>query len=419
MYASANLGQSVIFITYDGLLDPLGSSQILPYIKGISSHPRRVHILSFEKSNRLLIGRDRMMAELNCLGINWSPLLFTSGFGFLGKIWDLLRMHLMAIYIAARFKSKVIHARGHAGAQVGLFLKRLLGCKLIFDFRGLWVDERVDKGSWNLNNSFHRWQYRYYKRVERVLIKQADQIIVLTEAVITEVVRLGGIGARITVIPCCADFDHFALSDVATRYAAREETNLPQDAFVLGYLGSVGNMYMTKEFFRLVELTSSYRENLSVLALTPDTDRFVAKMVEYLPIHLHSRVQITSASRDGVSRLLPAIDILVSFIQPSYARMASSPTKLAESFAAGIPAICNFGVGDVAKLMQDLDAGTTVDPTSDIVLASLLPQLDVIKSKGGVRLRLAARKKLDLKFANKRYKNVYDRLDSQSEYFSI
>lgn len=419
MGASINFGQSVVYITYDGLLDPLGSSQILPYIKGVSCHRRSVHILSFEKADRLQAGRDRLLGELACLGIAWSPLLFTQCLGFLGKIWDLLRMYLMGVYIALRFKSKVVHARGHAASQVGFFLKRLLGCKLIFDFRGLWADERVDKGGWNLSRSFHRWQYHYYKRVEHVLLENADQIIVLTEAVISEVVRLGGNRDRITVIPCCADFDHFSLADPVRRCAARKETNLPNDALVLGYLGSVGNMYMTKQFFRLVELASEGNDRLGVLALTPDVDRFVAEMERYLPSRLHSKVHVTSASRDDVSRLLSAMDILVSFIQPSYARMASSPTKLAESFAAGIPAICNFGVGDVATLMQELEAGATVDAESDIALAGLVPQLDAIKAKGGARLRLIAREKLGLEIANDRYKKVYFRLDSHGEYVGV
>ena len=416
MGASVKFGQSVLYITYDGLLDPLGGSQILPYLKCVSRHPRSVHILSFEKADRLQAGRDRLLAELACLDIAWSPLVFTQGFGFLGKTWDLLRMYLIGVSIVLRFKSKVVHGRGHAASQVGFFLKRLLGCKLIFDFRGFWADERVDKGGWNVSRRFHWWQYQYYKRVEHVLLENADQIVVLTEAVISEVVRLGGSRNRITVIPCCADFDHFSLADPARRCAAREETNLSSDALVLGYLGSVGKMYMTKQFFRLVSLASVGNDRIGVLALTPDVDRFVAEMERYLPSGLHSKVHVMSASRDDVSRLLPAMDILVSFIQPSYARMASSPTKLSESFAAGIPAICNFGVGDVATLMQVLDAGATVDAESDVALAGLVSEIDAIKAKGGVRLRLGAREKLGLEIANDRYKKVYMRLDSHGEY---
>ena len=42
-----------LYISYDGLLDPLGKSQILPYIKGIATHQKQVHIISFEKKNRI------------------------------------------------------------------------------------------------------------------------------------------------------------------------------------------------------------------------------------------------------------------------------------------------------------------------------------------------------------------------------
>ena len=42
-----------LFITYDGLLDPLGKSQILPYIISIKSPQRKINILSFEKKKEL------------------------------------------------------------------------------------------------------------------------------------------------------------------------------------------------------------------------------------------------------------------------------------------------------------------------------------------------------------------------------
>ena len=44
--------KTVLFISYDGLLDPLGQSQILPYIMGIVKHTKPIHVLSFEKNFR-------------------------------------------------------------------------------------------------------------------------------------------------------------------------------------------------------------------------------------------------------------------------------------------------------------------------------------------------------------------------------
>ena len=151
---------TILYLTYDGLLDPLGPSQILPYVKDISRHQDEVVVVSFEKSEQLLHGKDALLSDLQNYSITWKPLLFTKGLGFLGKLLDLSRMYLKAFIVACKYNIKVVHTRAHPPAQVGLFVKRITKAKFIFDFRGLWVDERVDKGGWDLNRLFDRLQYK-------------------------------------------------------------------------------------------------------------------------------------------------------------------------------------------------------------------------------------------------------------------
>ena len=50
----------ILYITYDGLLDPLGSSQILPYIYGIKEFSDSIFIISFEKSEKYNIGYSEL-----------------------------------------------------------------------------------------------------------------------------------------------------------------------------------------------------------------------------------------------------------------------------------------------------------------------------------------------------------------------
>jgi glycosyltransferase involved in cell wall biosynthesis len=406
--------RSVLYITYDGLLDPLGASQILPYLESIAASQFFVHILSFEKSFRLIRYGGRQRVELASMGMCWTPLKFTSRLGSFGKLWDLLRMYVAAIIIARKAMPCLVHARGHIAAQVGLFLKQYRKSGLIFDFRGLWVDERVDKGSWDLKNIFHRSQYNIFKKLERKLLREADHTIVLTEAVVTEVMRLG-VGSRnkISVIPCCADFELFALSNNDTRQQARETCGINRKSFVLGYLGSVGRMYILDRFFRLVDLALKERLNIEVLALTPDRDSFLKEMKKYLPSNQHQSIHARSATRDEVAKLIPAIDVLVSFIQPSYARIASSPTKIAESFAVGIPVISNYGVGDLLNLIARLDAGVVVDVSSDGSLAEVATSLPLLAEKGGRRLREGARQYLGLEVATAQYRGIYEMLSSK------
>ena len=304
-----------------------------------------------------------------------------------------------------------MHTRSHAPAQVGLFVKRITKAKFIFDFRGLWVDERVDKGGWDLNRLFHRLQYKYYKRVERKLLAQSDHVVVLTNKVVDEVMKLGAIEkSRITVIPCCADYNHFPISTNANKIDARISLGIPTDAFVLGYLGSIGRMYLLDRFFHLFKLAVNSGKNCHALLITRDTSALKEVMKCYLQAEMNGRVHIKSASRNEVPIVLPAIDVMVSFIFSTYARQGASPTKMAESFASGIPIIANPGVGDVKQVINELDGGYIVDPFSDANLAEAVQNLDIICSKGGQRLRDVSRSILSLENANQSYQSVYDKL---------
>ncbi len=403
---------SVLYISYDGILDPLGASQILPYLKSIVAVQSGMVVLSFEKEERSVRDGEAMAIVLKMHGIQWKPLRFTTGLGFFGKALDLAKMYFFGVHLARRHNVHVVHTRGHPTAQIGLLIKRLMGAKLIFDFRGLWVDERVDKGGWDLSRWFHRWQYHHFKRTEHTLLANADQVVVLTQAVVSEVIKLGATPpSKITVIPCCADFDHFPLATVQRQAQARDSAGIPNDARVLGYLGSVGRMYMLDRFFRFFELASVQRKDIHALVITQDVAALKKIMDNSLPGALHSRVHIKAATRIEVPNVILSMDILVSFIQPSYARMAASPTKLAECFAEGIPAICNAGVGNVAEQIEKLGAGVIVDPDSDSELSAVAVRLDEICSMGGLRLRNAAREVLGLEVAVASYQSVYSKLN--------
>ena len=62
--------KKVLYITYDGLADPLGQSQILPYIKGLSSKELQFTILSFEKEKSLKLYVQEIDKSLDPLRIN-------------------------------------------------------------------------------------------------------------------------------------------------------------------------------------------------------------------------------------------------------------------------------------------------------------------------------------------------------------
>lgn len=406
--------KSALFITYDGLLDQLGGSQILPYVYSIALHPRPLHILSFEKPERFAAGAEQMRAKLVLAGIGWSPLSFTSRFGKLGKLWDLLRMYGTALVLQFRSRFGVIHCRSYQAMQVGCLLRRLTGVHTIFDMRGLWVDERVDGALWPQDRRLNRLAYRAYKRIEQGLLGCASSVVALTDKVVPELRRLSPrMQAPVTVIPCCADFDHFVLADDSGRKAVRAGLGLPADSMVLSYLGSLGTWYMLEEMLRLFAAVVQLHAAAQLLFITRDWGDKQEALIKSMGLeNLRSQIHVRSATREQVPGLLGASDIMLSFIKPAYSKMASSPTKLAEAFALGIPVISNSGVGDVDQITHDLDAGAVVDFSDSEAFEKIVAEIESIKAKGGPNLRARARERFGLEVAQSSYKQIYAALDA-------
>ena len=407
------MSNSVLFISYDGLLDPLGGSQILPYLHSIRQHPRPLHILSYEKPARFKAGGELLKAELASSGIRWTPLSFTTRFGKLGKVWDLSRMYEVALYLQLKHRFGVIHCRSYQAMQVGALLRKLTGVKVLFDMRGLWVDERVDGDIWKLDNSVDASIFKLYKHVESNLLLSASHIVALTERVLPELYKLSpDMSAPITVIPCCADFEHFILPTAKQRMATRKELGLPENAFVLSYLGSLGTWYMLEEMLQLFGQAATERKDVHFLLITKDwREEHEALIIALGLSHLRTRIHVYEAKRDQVPSFIGCSDLMLSFIKPAYSKIASSPTKIAEALAVGVPVVSNAGIGDIDDMTARLKAGAVIDLDKPDSLSDIVSSLDSLKKMGGSNLRALAQSELDLHVAELSYKKIYEQLE--------
>src|SRR5215212_7501412 len=89
----------ILYITYDGLTDPLGQSQILPYLKGLSAYDYKFTILSFEKPGRYKKEKDLIEKLTSESRITWVPMTFTKNPPVFSKLYDALRMRKKAFQL--------------------------------------------------------------------------------------------------------------------------------------------------------------------------------------------------------------------------------------------------------------------------------------------------------------------------------
>lgn len=139
--------RKILYITYDGLTDPLGQSQIIPYLQGLSKHGYKFFILSFEKKDRFLKNEHVIRKLLEPYSIEWVPLSFTTKPPLFSKLYDVLRMQKTAQQLHEKNHFDMVHCRGYLTADVGLRLKKKFGIKFFFDMRGFWADEKKRRRS--------------------------------------------------------------------------------------------------------------------------------------------------------------------------------------------------------------------------------------------------------------------------------
>jgi glycosyltransferase involved in cell wall biosynthesis len=351
----------VVYISYDGMTDPLGQSQVIPYLIGLSKLGITYSLVSFEKHERYEENKKIISALLTNNNIEWFPLTYHAKPPVLSTLYDIYCLFKQIKLIHKNKPIKILHCRSYISALAGLHFKKKWGVKFIFDMRGFWADERVDGKIWNLSNPIFKTIYDYFKNKEKQYIENADAIISLTHNAKEEIHSWKYIKNNpvyIQVIPCCADFNHFTPSSIDTQklFDLKKSLNIADTDFVLSYVGSVGTWYMLPQMFEFFKALLLKYNKAKFLIITADSQEQIIAEAHKNEVPIEKLI-IKKSSRVDMPYYLMLSTFSVFFIKPAYSKKASSPTKLAEILGMGVQVICNKGVGDVDKIVTDGDVG--------------------------------------------------------------
>lgn len=356
---------NILFLSYDGMTDPLGQSQVLPYLSGLSAKGYNISLISFEKEERFSTGKNLIENICRQTNIKWYPQAYTKKPPVLSTVKDVRRMWRVASQLHKKIGFHIIHCRSYIAALTGLKMKRRYGTKFIFDMRGFWADERIDGGLWNLKNPLYKTVYNYFKRKEIEFLQEADYTISLTNNAADEIhswKKVANNPVPIRVIPCCVDLELFNEKNISTELVASKKKELGIDAGqeVLSYVGSLGTWYMLSEMLDLFKHWSKTNDKLVFLFVTPDDAAGIINAAQQKNIPVE-KIIIRKAQRQEMPLYIAVSDVQVFFIKPAYSKKASSPTKQGEIMAMGKPVICNAGVGDTDFVINKYHSGILIN----------------------------------------------------------
>lgn len=398
----------ILYITHDGLTDHIGQSQVLPYLLGLANEGFAISIVSAEKGAKA--DKCRELAErLKATGIGWRYVTYHRNPPLISTAFDLLRIYWISRRVLRNSKIGLVHCRGFLPTFIGLLLKREFNLPLIFDFRDFWADRR-------LHSSPYKFVYRFIKRREGWMVRNADHIITLTEKAksILQQAYLEEPGQRkreqFTVIPTCADFSLFDTRGVsdAERRATRKALGIDAHDIVFGYLGTIHPDYVPEAMFCAFRLLRSLHPNSKFLfvSLTPSEE--IIRYAKACGVD-EKDISVVSANRADVPRYLAIFDLSVVFIRPDPSTAGVSPTKLNELFACNIPVLANAGVGDLDHIVKpEINDSVLVHDFSEAALMTALHDLmNIVRSP--LRRGRAASMQFSLDEGIRRYRAVYSR----------
>ena len=424
---------NILYLSYDGLTDPLGQSQILPYVEGLAKSGYNFTLVSFEKPEKYKEGKRRIEKRCSESNIDWHPLAYTKNPPVFSTIYDIDKLQKKAEDLHKEKNFSLVHCRSYITSLVALRLKDNYKLPFIFDMRGFWADERVDGKIWNLSNPLYKTIYRYFKKKERKFLEKADAVVSLTETGKSELEnwfnenplfggnenyynydRAAAVLKKTTVIPCATDLNHFDFSRISSnkRKWLGAVYGIDTNQEYLGYVGSLGTWYMAEEMLNLYHHLLISRPKLRFLILSHDNLDSLREKADALGIPRSYLVQI-AAERKDVPALMSMMSASVFFILPAYSKKASSPTKQGELMAMGIPVICNDNVGDTGDIVRKYHSGEVLTGFETTDFDKISSDWDEIISLNPATIRKGAEDYFSLEKGIEAYKNIYQKILSE------
>lgn len=396
------LKKKVLYLSYTGLLEPLGRSQILAYLSRLSDE-YQFTIVSFEKANDFADSSKvkALLEECASYDIDWQPKIYHHKPRLLATLWDLSVLLHATWRFSRSGRAELVHCRSYIPAIAALFAGKITKVPFIFDMRALWLDEMIDAGRLEHGSITHK----ILVSLETKLLKEAAHVISLTQAAVyyLQDKQTHLKSQKFSVITTCVDLNKFK---------TRPIENLPKK---LGTMGTVISGWYHLDWLFLTLQTQMKKDKSAIFKIvTRDSEQKLRQMASQYGIE-DSRLEITSSNPDDISNNIANMKAGLLYFTAGISKLGSAPTRMGEFLACGIPVIGNRSVGDMADLIERYDVGVVIEDGSQNSIDKALDSLEVLyrDSELSKRCRYAAEDYFSADKGAEKYRKIYKAITSR------
>ena len=318
-----------VYVSYDGLLDPLGQSQVVPYIQCLVAAGHSFAVLSYEKEQRPGLEIQTLERSLNKAGVEWIRLPFRAGgFEFAKRVI----FGVVAVRnICGRIRPDIVHLRGFMPAVI--YKLSLLRVPHLYDFRGFAIEEWTDIGKLRAGSLAHR----VLRQMDHLAVGSACGLVVLekpAESLLRTLYNVPNVPLKV-----------IRTSTDVSLYKPRTESDADsqRDPIKFVCLGGARRPYRPDLALRFVAQLIKGGIDCRVDFINERDHADIISAAEEVSFPL-DKLTVLRLDQRCIPGALENYACGLIFLDSSPWRRVCSPTKLGEYLAAGLPVISLDGI---------------------------------------------------------------------------
>jgi len=393
---------STLYLSRNGLLEPLGQSQVFAYLRGLS-RDYNITLITYEKDEDWADKARLQKARRDCkdLGIRWLPQHFRQRPKIVAPAFSMIRMVWLVRREVRRRGIRLIHARSNIPAATALAVSWMTGVPFLFDLRSLFPEELITARRMRRGSFLHRaiiW-------AERVCLAKSAAVISQTHAAVNHLKSVYPTelkDQRLVMIPTCADLDRFT-----------PPLDRPSGPTVHGCIGTILSGWFRTDWLAawLSAVAQNDTDARFEIVTRDDADRV---RVALDPMNkFGDRLTIGPRPSEEMPAAVRGHDLTVMFYAGGeVSELGRSPTRMAEVLGCGLPVVANEGVGDVADIIRRYNVGVVVKDGSQAAMMAALDELKALRSDPDLpsRCRKAAEEVFSLQAGTEAYRKLYAKI---------
>lgn len=388
--------KALLFISNGRITDPIIHSQGLPLLKSLAATGFICNFISFDHSTEEVAKstiKNKYKGSITFHDFDFKNIRFVPN-------W-LSSFYLRTIQVKRIIEDQsisILHCRSLFPGIIALFVKMIYNneIKIIYDNRGVYIDEEIYKGHWKSNGS----KEIITRKLEKLLLKNCTAQVVVSDFFKSYIVNKNIL--NITDI----ESKTFVITN-GTKINERQILQKDKNSIVGVFLGSAAKWQNLDGVVALMKISQRLPNFLRYKIISYNIEAY-EKVIEQSGLD-RSRIEIKNLESHEIQKSIETCSFGILIREDNLINNVATPLKFAEYLSAGLPILISKGIGDTEEIIKKYNVGVVVE--NELYEEGLIDLIELLKNDDiHKRCMDVAKTEFNIDNSFEKYKMIYKKI---------